>query len=48
MIFSVIPWSSIFGGATSGAEYDILHETATEPYWFEPTGGSRSSRCCSS
>ena len=35
MIFSVIPWSSIFGGATSEAEYDIVHETATEPYWFE-------------
>lgn len=35
MIFSVIPWSSIFGGATSAAEYDILHETATKPYWFE-------------
>lgn len=35
MIFSVIPWSSIFGGATSAAEYDVVHDTATEPYWFE-------------
>ncbi|MFE3542904.1 YfcC family protein [Nocardia sp. NPDC059177] len=35
MIFSVIPWSAIFGAATGPAEYDQYHETATEPYWFE-------------
>ncbi|GGK37499.1 C4-dicarboxylate ABC transporter [Nocardia camponoti] len=35
MIFSVIPWSAIFGGATGPAEYDDFHVTATEPYWFE-------------
>ncbi|MDV8065669.1 C4-dicarboxylate ABC transporter [Rhodococcus sp. ACPA4] len=35
MIFSVIPWSSIFGGTTGPAEYDAYHVTATEPYWFE-------------
>ncbi|MGC0365773.1 putative ion transporter superfamily protein YfcC [Rhodococcus sp. 27YEA15] len=35
MIFSVIPWSSIFGGSTGPAEYDAYHVTAAEPYWFE-------------
>ncbi|MFE3445937.1 YfcC family protein [Nocardia sp. NPDC059180] len=35
MIFSVIPWSAIFGATTTPAEYDVYHETATEPYWFE-------------
>jgi len=35
MIFSVIPWSSIFGATTGPAEYDAYHVTATEPYWFE-------------
>ncbi|QGN34984.1 hypothetical protein [Microlunatus sp. Gsoil 973] len=35
LIFSVIPWSAIFGGSTAPAEYDELHEVATQPYWFE-------------
>lgn len=35
MIFSVIPWSAIFGATTTPADYDVYHETATEPYWFE-------------
>lgn len=35
LIFSVIPWSSILGATASAAEYDNLHETATEPYWWE-------------
>ncbi|MEI6624428.1 MAG: Na+/H+ antiporter NhaC family protein [Actinomycetes bacterium] len=36
MIFSVIPWSSIFGATTGSAEYDYLHEVAgSQPYWFE-------------
>ncbi|WP_280479524.1 YfcC family protein [Nocardia cyriacigeorgica] len=35
MIFSVIPWSAIFGATTTPAEYDVYHETTTEPYWFE-------------
>jgi len=35
MIFSVIPWSSIFGATTGPAEYDAYHVTTTEPYWFE-------------
>jgi uncharacterized ion transporter superfamily protein YfcC len=35
MIFSVIPWSSLFGGASGPAEYLYTHETAAEPYWFE-------------
>ncbi|MFD4459596.1 YfcC family protein [Nocardia sp. NPDC058480] len=35
MIFSVIPWSAIFGATTGPAEYDQYHETLTEPYWFE-------------
>ncbi len=48
MIFSVIPpWSSIFGATAGPAEDELVHATATEPYWFELAGGSRSSRCCS-
>jgi uncharacterized ion transporter superfamily protein YfcC len=35
MIFSVIPWSSIFDAATGSAEYDVSHETTTQPAWFE-------------
>ena len=35
MIFSVIPWSSIFGAVAGPADYYNLHETAAEPYWFE-------------
>jgi uncharacterized ion transporter superfamily protein YfcC len=35
MIFSVIPWSSIFGSTTGPADYYVTHETATPPYWFE-------------
>ena len=35
MIFSVIPWSSIFGATTGPAEYLYDHTTAAEPYWFE-------------
>ncbi|MEZ5184192.1 MAG: hypothetical protein R2720_00465 [Candidatus Nanopelagicales bacterium] len=35
MIFSVIPWSSIFGSSTGPADYYLTHETQTAPYWFE-------------
>lgn len=35
MIFSVIPWSSIFGSTTGAADYYGTHETTTAPYWFE-------------
>ena len=35
MIFSVIPWSSIFGGSTGPADYYGVHETVAKPYWFE-------------
>jgi uncharacterized ion transporter superfamily protein YfcC len=36
MIFSVIPWSSIFGGTTGPADYYGTHTVAAvEPYWFE-------------
>jgi uncharacterized ion transporter superfamily protein YfcC len=35
MIFSVIPWSSIFGGDTGPAEDYHSHVTAVEPFWFE-------------
>lgn len=36
MIFSVIPWSSIFGAVTGAADADIVHEVAgAEPPWFE-------------
>ena len=35
MVFSVIPWSSLFGSVAGPAEYAIEHITAAEPYWFE-------------
>jgi uncharacterized ion transporter superfamily protein YfcC len=36
MVFSVIPWSSIFGAVTGPADYDIEHEVAgADPPWFE-------------
>ncbi|MEU8607549.1 TRAP transporter large permease subunit [Actinoplanes sp. NPDC048791] len=35
LIFSVIPWSSLFGGSTGPAEDELTHETAAAPYWFE-------------
>ncbi|MCF8003295.1 MAG: YfcC family protein [Chromatiaceae bacterium] len=36
MIFSVIPWASIFGGTTGPANYYSTHEIAgVEPFWFE-------------
>jgi uncharacterized ion transporter superfamily protein YfcC len=35
MIFSVIPWSSILGGSTGPADYDLEHETAAEPFAWE-------------
>jgi uncharacterized ion transporter superfamily protein YfcC len=35
MIFSVIPWSSIFGASTGPADYLYEHDTAAAPYWFE-------------
>ena len=35
MIFSVIPWSSLFGGTTGPADYLYEHETSAEPFWFE-------------
>ncbi|HWS58504.1 MAG TPA: YfcC family protein, partial [Actinotalea sp.] len=35
MIFSVIPWSSIFGAGTGPAEDEVLHQTTVEPYWWE-------------
>jgi uncharacterized ion transporter superfamily protein YfcC len=35
MIFSVIPWSSIFGATTGPADDLVEHATATDPYWFE-------------
>jgi uncharacterized ion transporter superfamily protein YfcC len=35
MIFSVIPWSSIFGSTTGAADYYGTHQTATAPYWFQ-------------
>lgn len=36
MIFSVIPWSSIFGGVTGPADYYLTHTVAAaQPYWFE-------------
>jgi len=35
MIFSVIPWGSIFGGDTGPAEDYYLHVTAAAPVWFE-------------
>jgi len=35
MIFSVIPWSSILGGAAGPADYYLTHTTEVAPYWFE-------------
>lgn len=35
LIFSVIPWASIFGATTGPAEGDVIHETTTDPYWFQ-------------
>lgn len=35
MIFSVIPWSAILGGSTAPGDYDLAHEVAVQPYWFE-------------
>jgi len=35
MIFSVIPWSSILGGAAGPADDYVTHTTAVAPYWFE-------------
>ena len=36
MIFSVIPWSSIFAGNTGPADDYLTHTVAgAEPYWFE-------------
>jgi uncharacterized ion transporter superfamily protein YfcC len=36
MIFSVIPWSSLLGGATGPADYYATHAVAgAEPYWFQ-------------
>jgi uncharacterized ion transporter superfamily protein YfcC len=35
MIFSVIPWSSLFGGSTGAAEDYYTHTTVAAPYWFE-------------
>lgn len=35
LIFSVIPWASIFGATTGPAEGEVIHETSTGPYWFQ-------------
>ncbi len=35
MIFSVIPWSSLFGGSTGPAEYLYEHETSAEPFAWQ-------------
>ena len=35
MIFSVIPWSSIFGAHTGPADDMLTHTTAVQPYFFE-------------
>lgn len=35
MIFSVIPWSSIFGGSTGPADAYLTHDTSATPFWFE-------------
>jgi uncharacterized ion transporter superfamily protein YfcC len=35
LIFSVIPWSSILGSTAGPAEYDTVHTTTVEPYWWE-------------
>lgn len=34
LVYSVIPWSSLFA-STSGSADHATHETATAPYWFE-------------
>lgn len=34
LIYSVIPWSAIFGGSTGHTDYET-HEAAATPYWFE-------------
>jgi len=35
MIFSVIPWSSLFGATAGPADDTLTHVTAVAPYWFE-------------
>jgi uncharacterized ion transporter superfamily protein YfcC len=35
MVFSVIPWSSLFGAVAGPAEDTVDHVTAAAPYWFE-------------
>jgi uncharacterized ion transporter superfamily protein YfcC len=36
MIFSVIPWAGLVGGATGPADYYVTHKVAgVEPFWFE-------------
>jgi uncharacterized ion transporter superfamily protein YfcC len=35
MVFSVIPWSSIFGAHRGPADDLYLHTTSAKPYWFE-------------
>jgi uncharacterized ion transporter superfamily protein YfcC len=35
MIFSVIPWSGIFGSTAGPADDELVHQTAAAPYWFE-------------
>jgi uncharacterized ion transporter superfamily protein YfcC len=35
MIFSVIPWSSLFASSGGPADYLYDHETSAEPAWFE-------------
>jgi len=35
MIFSVIPWSSIFGSVGGPADDELVHTASGEPYWFE-------------
>jgi len=35
MVFSVIPWSSLFGGVAGPAEDLTEHVTTAAPFWFE-------------
>ena len=35
LVFSVIPWSSLFGSVAGPAEDTTEHVTAAAPYWFE-------------
>lgn len=36
LIFSVIPWSSLFGPEAAPADYDVYHEVAAaDPFWFQ-------------